>query len=225
MGRAFGRAAAARGPGRAGCGSVKPQEVATQAMAFADEKGSDQSQRGTQVGGPQMWSYPDGKWTERKLTPQRWDVAFTSLQRRRRRAPEGSGAEVGSGHHWLVVAHQWAGKMDANTYATHLEGSKHLLGIRKPGWNGWSTQQEGHKSARVRTIAILEELITELRGMADEAFEDPRDDGAMASLLEVAGSPRHRLAKRPKRMRREQAVAASRRTRRSSTRTRRPSLR
>lgn len=162
-------------------------------MAYADEKEHEgQPYRGMKVGGLHLWTYPDGKWTERKVTPQQWDVAFTSLKRRRRRAPEGSGAEVGSGYHWLIVAHQWAGKTDANTYATHLEGSKHLLSFRKPGWKGWTTQQAGHKSARARTIAILEQLIAELREQPDDRFEDPRDDGAMESLIageDVAPAP------------------------------------
>lgn len=155
-------------------------------MAYEDAKEhAGQSYRGMNVGGVHQWTYPDGKWTERKVTPQRWDVAFTSLKRRRRNAPDGSGAEVGSGYHWLVVAHQWVGKLDANTYATHLEGSKHLLAFRKPGWQGWTTQQRGHTSARLKAIAALEELIEELRDLDDGAFEDPKDDAALASLLQA----------------------------------------
>jgi hypothetical protein len=158
-------------------------------MAYQDEKEhGGATYRGMKVGGSHLWTYPDGTWVERKLTPQRWEVAFTSLKRRRRRAPEGSGAEVGSGYHWLIVAHQWVGKMDANTYATHLEGSKHLLAFRKPGWKGWTTQQKGHKSARLRTIATLEQLLDDLRAAPDDAFEDPRDDAALTSLVEGAAS-------------------------------------
>lgn len=205
-------------------------------MAYEDVKEhGGKSYRGMKVGGSHLWTYPDGKWTERKLTPQRWDVAFTSLKRRRRRAPEGSGAEVGSGYHWLIVAHQWAGKMDANTYATHLEGSKHLLSFRKPGWRGWTTQQKGHTSARLRTIAILEELIEELRDASDGEVEDPRDDAALTSLIEGEEAPaptpaplavpkpagkspkEQRSGTRPRRVRRGRAVAApATRARRSS---------
>jgi hypothetical protein len=207
-------------------------------MAYEDEKEfAGKSYRGMKVGGSHLWTYPEGKWTERKLTPQRWDVAFTSLKRRRRRAPQGSGAEVGSGYHWLIVAHQWAGKVDANTYATHLEGSKHLLSFRKPGWQGWTTQQKGHTSARLRTIAILEELIEELRDLSDGEFEDPRDDAAMSSLIEGEEAPaptpaplaapktarkgakERRSVTRPRRVRRAPAVAApATRARRSSRR-------
>jgi hypothetical protein len=200
-------------------------------MAYEDEKShAGQAYRGMKVGGVHLWTYPEGKWAERKVTPQRWDVAFTSLKRRRRRAPEGSGAEVGSGYHWLIVAHQWVGKLDANTYATHLEGSKHLLSFRKPGWKGWTTQQRGHTSARLKAIAALEELIEELRDQTDEGLEDPQDDAALASLLQAedaaAGA---RAGARPQRVRRERrgrraprraaaAAAPARRGQRSSRR-------
>ncbi|MFO1535573.1 MAG: hypothetical protein ABR586_07915, partial [Thermoplasmatota archaeon] len=70
---------------------------------------------GMKVGGVHKWDYPDGVWEERKLDPQRWQVTFRSLKRRRGRAPRGSGAGVGSGYHWLIVAHQWVRKLDANT--------------------------------------------------------------------------------------------------------------
>ena len=153
-------------------------------MAYGDEKQhKGASYRGMPVGGVHRWTYPDGQWTERKVTPQRWEVAFTSRKQRRARAPEDSGAEVGSGYHWLIVAHQWAGKLDANTYATHLEGTKHLVSFRKPGWQGWTTQQRGHTSARLRTIMALEELIAELRDARDEDFEDPKDLLALEGLL------------------------------------------
>ena len=153
-------------------------------MAYGDEKQHRGAPyRGMRVGGVHRWSYPDGRWTERKVTPQRWEVSFTSRKQRRARAPEDSGAEVGSGYHWLIVAHQWAGKLDANTYATHMEGTKHLVSFRKPGWQGWTTQQRGHTSARLRTIMALEELIAELRDARDEDFEDPKDLLALEGLL------------------------------------------
>lgn len=183
-------------------------------MAYGDEKDFQGAHyRGMKVGGVHRWTYPDGKWTERKVTPQRWQVAFTSLKRRRAKAPESSGAEVGSGYHWLIVAHQWAGKLDANTYATHLEGTKHLVSFRKPGWRGWTTQQRGHTSARLRTILALEELIAELRDADDGEFEDPADGQALTGLLKdaeageemeeepapVVQQPRRRATSRPSR--------------------------
>lgn len=157
-------------------------------MAYGDEKDyQGRKYRGMRVGGTHHWTYPDGKWTERKVSPQRWDVAFTSLKRRNAKAPDWSGAEVGSGYHWFIVAHQWAGKLDANTYATHMEGTKHLIAFRKPGWRGWTTQQRGHTSARLRTIMALEEVLADMRERKDEEFEDPADAGALSSLVPAPG--------------------------------------
>lgn len=187
-------------------------------MAYGEEKESGGLRyRGMRVGGVHRWTYPDGKWTERKVTPQRWDVAFTSRKVRRNKAPDNSGAEVGSGYHWLVVAHQWVGKMDDNTYATHLEGTKHLLAFRKAGWQGWTTQQRGHTSARLRAIMALEELVAELRDRPDEDFEDPQDGKALLGLLAgedaepamtaptaiVVGPATRRATSRPRRVRRQ----------------------
>ncbi|HEX2065594.1 MAG TPA: hypothetical protein VHI93_02170, partial [Candidatus Thermoplasmatota archaeon] len=81
---------------------------------------------GMKVGGVHRWDYPDGYWEERKVDPQRWEVMFRSLKRRKGKAPRGSGAGVGSGYHWLIVAHQWVHKLDDNTYSTLMEGSKYL---------------------------------------------------------------------------------------------------
>ena len=57
---------------------------------------------------------------------------------------------------------KWADKLDANNYATHMEGEKYLVSFRKPGWKGWSTEMKGHKGARQRTIAILEDALARL---------------------------------------------------------------
>lgn len=158
-------------------------------MSYSDEKDFEgQKHRGMKVGGVHHWTYPEGRWTERKVAPQGWEVAFTSLKRRRSKAPASSGAEVGSGYHWFIVAHQWAGKLDANTYATHLEGTKHLISFRKPGWQGWTTQQRGHTSARLRTVMVLEEILNELRERSDGEFEDPMDEAALSRLLPESGS-------------------------------------
>src|ERR1051325_1156736 len=155
--------------------------------AYGDPKQADgRAYRGMRVGGVHRWTYPDGKWTEQKVAPDRWRVTYTSLKRRRARAPAGSGAEVGSGYHWFLVAHQWADKLDANTYATHLEGAKYLVSFRKPGWKGWSTEMRGHKGARQRTIAILEDALARLKA-GEEAgdLERPFSAEAMMELAKV----------------------------------------
>lgn len=139
--------------------------------------------RGMRVGGTHRWTYPDGEWAERKVAPDRWDVTFTSLKRRKRRAPARSGAETGSGYHWLIVAHQWVEKLDANTYSTQMEGVKSLVAFRKPGWPAWNTQfRNAKRHARERTIAALEAEVARLKAMDDAAFEDPHDAKALPGL-------------------------------------------
>lgn len=146
--------------------------------------------RGMRVGGVHRWSYPDGEWTERKVAPDRWEVTFTSLKRRKRRAPARSGAETGSGYHWLIVAHQWVEKLDANTYSTQMEGAKYLVAFRKPGWPVWNTQfRNAKRHARERTIAALEAEIARLKAMDDAAFEDPHDAKALPALAATAAAP------------------------------------
>lgn len=189
-------------------------------MAYQDPKEfKGRSYRGMKVGGAHLWSYPDGSWTERKVAPDEWQVSYTSLKRRRRRAPQGSGAEAGSGYHWFIVAHQWAYKLDANTYATHMEGTKRLIAFRKPGWSGWNTQfRNAKRRARERTIAALEEALARLKAEETMDVEDPLDAAPLQRLAAAAavqqeeapvGRPgeRRKPTTRPKRRR-----AAVRRT-------------
>jgi hypothetical protein len=192
-------------------------------MAYGDEKDyGGRKYRGMKVGGVHRWTYPDGQWTERKVSPQRWEIGFTSLKRRRTRAPDKSGAEVGSGYHWFIVAHQWAGKLDANTYATQMEGTKHLIAFRKPGWRGWTTQQRGHTSARLRTIMALEEILAELREAQDGEFEDPQDAGALGTLVTPGGEAKEPKGFAPPGTKEEEGVAAiAKAPRRATSRPRR----
>jgi hypothetical protein len=152
-------------------------------MAYSDEKSYGSAKyHGMKVGGLHNWTYPDGQWTERKLEPDRWEVTFTSLKRRNRRAPSNSGAEVGSGYHWLIVAHQWVDKLDANTYATQLEGTKYLIAFKKPDWPVWNTQFKNQKRrAKDKAIAALQDVIKRLEASAED-FEEVGDQAAMVEL-------------------------------------------
>lgn len=141
-----------------------------------------QAYHGMKVGGVHHWTYPDGQWTERKVQPDRWDVTYTSLKRRNKKAPRDSGAEVGSGYHWFITAHQWVEKLDANTYATHLEGSKYLVAFKKPDWPVWNTQfRNAKRHARERTLAALRDAIRRIES-GDLDLEDPEEADALAEL-------------------------------------------
>ena len=118
---------------------------------------------GMSVGGEHRWEYPHGIWVERKAAPDRWDFTFSSLKRRARKAPEGSGVPVGTGYHWFILAHQKVRKLNKDTYETSMEGVKYKVAHRRPHWRGWSTEYPDHEPEREILIRILEKYLAELR--------------------------------------------------------------
>ncbi|MBW3581998.1 MAG: hypothetical protein KY455_02770 [Euryarchaeota archaeon] len=118
---------------------------------------------GMRVGGVHSWTYPDGSWKERKVDPKRWEFTYASRKDRDRRAPKGSGAGEGSGYHWYITAHQWVRKLDANRYATFMEGNKRLISFQKPDWQVWNSQFKNQRSADQRVIEALEDEIERVR--------------------------------------------------------------
>lgn len=138
-------------------------------MGFDDAKAfQGRAYSGMRVGGAHSWQYPDGRWHERKVAPDRWDFRFESTKRRRHGAPEGSGAEPGSMYHWYVLAHQRVRKIDQDTYATFMEGTKWKLGHRRPHWRKWSSEYPEQPSARRKLIEVLEATLAQLRDEEDE---------------------------------------------------------
>src|SRR5687767_6220289 len=73
---------------------------------------------GMAVGRRHKWRYDPGEWTEKKVTPDKWEFEYAVKKRRAGKAPEGSGAPVGTAYHWYILAHQTVTKRDANTYDT-----------------------------------------------------------------------------------------------------------
>lgn len=61
---------------------------------------------GIAVGGSHTWNYGGGVWHEVKTEPDLWKINYETKKRRARKAPERSGLPVGTGYHWLIVAHQ-----------------------------------------------------------------------------------------------------------------------
>jgi len=91
-----------------------------------------------QVGRSHEWNYPNGKWKETKVAPDRWEFAFSSTKTRNKPAPVGSGCDLGTQYHWLIVGNQYVRKVDADTYETMMKGLKFKVGYRKPYWRKWS---------------------------------------------------------------------------------------
>jgi hypothetical protein len=164
-------------------------------MGFDDIKlHGAQRYSGMRVGGRHEWDYTDGRWSETKIAPDQWDFSFRSTKRRRRHAPPGSGAPEGTGYHWLVLAHQRVRKLDEDTYATFMEGSKWKVAHKRPQWGRWSSEYPQARRARQRVVDILEETAAGLRAQVDggaprlENALDPRvlKDASLRVLEEWA---------------------------------------
>ncbi|KAL2870688.1 uncharacterized protein BJX67DRAFT_245505 [Aspergillus lucknowensis] len=118
---------------------------------------------GMAVGGSHVWNYDQGVWKETKEEPDLWRVDYRTNKRRQRRAPEGSGAPVGTEYHWLIVGHQHVKKVDANTYETVLEGSKYKLAYKSATSNSWSIPTV--KKQREREVELLEDAKLRVQGL------------------------------------------------------------
>ncbi|GMG29758.1 hypothetical protein F9C07_8049 [Aspergillus flavus] len=118
---------------------------------------------GMAVGGSHTWNYDQGVWKETKEEPDLWRIDYQTNKRRARKAPEGSGAPVGTEYHWLIVAHQFVKKTDANTYETNLTGSKYKLAYKSASSNSWSVPTV--KKQRDREVELLEDAKQRVQGL------------------------------------------------------------
>lgn len=140
---------------------------------------------GMAVGGSHTWDYDPGVWKETKEEPDLWRIDYqTNKRRAKRKAPAGSGTPVGTEYHWLIVGHQvflfclqyllsnshahvprtiqMVKKTDANTYETHLTGSKYKLAYKSASSNSWSVPTV--KKQRDREIELLEDAKQRVQG-------------------------------------------------------------
>ncbi|RFU78903.1 mannose-6-phosphate isomerase [Trichoderma arundinaceum] len=118
---------------------------------------------GMAVGGSHTWNYDGGVWHEVKEEPDLWKINYKTSKRRAKKAPERSGAPVGTEYHWLIVAHQHVRKIDANTYETNLEGSKYKLAHKGAASNSWSIPTI--KGQRKREVELLEDAKRRVEGL------------------------------------------------------------
>jgi hypothetical protein len=123
---------------------------------------------GMRVGGSHKWCYDKGTWSEKKITPDKWELAYSVNKKRAWDAPEGSGVPVGTEYHWYILAHQKVRKLDANNYATSMTGIKYKLAHKRAGRSNWNISED---QQRKQLIQILEELIIQLRS---EIIEDAK---------------------------------------------------
>jgi hypothetical protein len=118
-----------------------------------------QQYTGMKIGGRHKWNYDQGIWIDRKITPDKWLINYEVKKRRAGKAPEGSGAPVGTEYHWYIMAHQVVKKLDANTYSTEMNGIKYKLAHKRFDKEKWNASE---KSQRKKLIKLLYEMITEL---------------------------------------------------------------
>ncbi|PKX97714.1 uncharacterized protein P174DRAFT_418654 [Aspergillus novofumigatus IBT 16806] len=98
---------------------------------------------GMAVGGSHTWTYDAGTWKETKEEPDLWRIDYQ--------------------YHWLIVAHQHVKKVDANTYETHLTGSKYKLAYKSASSNSWSIPTV--KKQREREVELLEDAKQRVQGL------------------------------------------------------------
>jgi hypothetical protein len=139
---------------------------------------------GMKIGRGHKWYYDKGEWKEKKVTPDKWEFTYTVKKRRAGKAPEGSGAPVGTEYHWYIAAHQNVRKLNANDYSTSMTGLKFKVAHKRADNGKWSASD---RAQRRRMIKLLEELIEELRQQLDEPARAANEPAAPAS-----GDGRHR---------------------------------
>ena len=114
---------------------------------------------GMKIGRGHKWRYDAGPWTEKKVTPDKWEFQYSVVKRRKGRAPEGSGAPVGTAYSWYILAHQIVTKLDANSYTTEMAGLKYKVAHKRADKITWSASE---RAQRKRLVQILREMIDEL---------------------------------------------------------------
>jgi hypothetical protein len=133
-------------------------------MSYDDLKDfHGQAYSGMSVGGQHTWIYPNGRWQERKVAPDRWEFTFSSLKERERSAPDGSGVPDGTQFHWYLMAHQRVRKVDKDCYTTFMDGVKYKIAHKRPHWRKWSDEYPDQVPERERLGAILEDALASLR--------------------------------------------------------------
>ncbi|KAL4976909.1 hypothetical protein BDW66DRAFT_45712 [Aspergillus desertorum] len=174
--------------------STKKRGFAGGYNALKSHKGQFYS--GMAVGGSHTWNYDQGVWKETKEEPDLWRIDYRTNKRRARKAPQGSGAPVGTEYHWLIVGHQYVKKIDANTYETVLKGSKYKLAYKSAASNSWSVPTV--KKQREREVELLEDAKLRVQGLppvSEKVKVEKQEKGqkkldAMFSQGNVAGTKR-----------------------------------
>lgn len=146
-----------------------------------------QQYTGMAIGRGHKWNYDKGEWKETKVTPDKWEFTFSTVKRRKGKAPEGSGVPVGTEYHWYILSHQLARKLDANSYTIDMSGLKYKLAHKRADHEKWSITERGQKK---RLIRVLQELIAQI----ERELEKPSEKKSSASKKTTAKKPAKKTA-------------------------------
>jgi hypothetical protein len=134
---------------------------------------------GMKVGGHHKWYFDQGEWKEKKVSPDEWEFTYDVKKRRAGKAPENSGAPVGTEYHWYILAHQIVRKLDANTYSTAMTGVKFKVAHKRSDKKNWSASESAQ---RKRLIKILSQTLGQLE---EEEFQAKRQKEISKGNLKV----------------------------------------
>jgi len=114
---------------------------------------------GMQIGRSHIWYYDKGEWKDKKITPDLWEIRYAVTKRRAGKAPKGSGAPVGTGYHWYIMAHQEVLKLNEDDYTTVLSGLKYKIAHKRAAKGNWSASvPTQHKTL----LKFLKEMVAQL---------------------------------------------------------------
>jgi hypothetical protein len=114
---------------------------------------------GMQIGRSHKWYYDKGEWKDKKITPDLWEIRYAVTKRRAGKAPKGSGAPVGTGYHWYIMAHQEVLKLNEDDYTTVLSGLKYKIAHKRAAKGSWSASvSTQHKTL----LKFLKEMVAQL---------------------------------------------------------------
>jgi hypothetical protein len=168
-------------------------DVAATYDAFKEFEGRRYT--GMRVGRGHKWSYDPGVWTEKKVTPDQWEIHFAVTKRRVGKAPEGSGVPVGTGYHWYILAHQNVTKLNANEYTTSMTGMKFKLAHRRADKGTWSASVQAQRRHLIKILKqVSEDLEREEAADVARAKTSPRTRAVKVTTSKQAATGKHTRA-------------------------------
>ena len=114
---------------------------------------------GMQIGRSHKWYYDKGEWKDKKITPDLWEIRYAVTKRRAGKAPKGSGAPVGTGYHWYIMAHQEVLKLNEDDYSTVLSGLKYKIAHKRAAKGNWSASAAAQRKT---VLKFLKEMVAQL---------------------------------------------------------------